>query len=457
MIVYFLPTFILQLVSISSCLYLTLEIRPTFKRIVLHMLIVIIPALYLYSNWLTWGGVLYLLISLMALFFFNKKTTRAFLDVSMLAISSIIALSLSEIFLFSFFIKRDSTSLSVSSIIYLIFFMILVCLYKLFIEKVWKTVFMTIVSRLILTIIATVTVGVLYINLFIAARQNLFSPAMFNLIIEATYFILMFVLSLLLTRIVKKENRLKQKEIEHQQLLDYMESLERINDDMQKFRHDYQNILLTMQGYISHNDLPGLQTYFNERIVKVEEQTLRSNYLYNQLDKLELIELKGLIATKILIADEYNIEMNIEVPELIQKIEIDVIDLTRVIGILLDNAIEGSIEVEHPKLNLALIKKSDHSVLIILENLVRKELLDINRVFERNYSTKSGHRGTGLATVREILSDYPNVTMNTRIERSFFIHELSIYPLEYVHSSVQNDQYLIMTDLKKGGRGGVLS
>ena len=457
MIVYFLPTFILQLVSISGCLYLTLEIRPTFKRIFLHILIVIIPALYLYSNWLNWGGVLYLLISLMALFFFYKKTTRTFLDVSMLAISSIIALSLSEIFLFSFFIKRDRTSLSVSSIIYLICFMILVCLYKLFIEKVWKTVFITIVSRLVLTIIATVTVAVLYINLFIAARQNLFTPAMFNLIIEAIYFIMMFVLSLLLTRIVKKENRLKQKEIEHQQLLDYMDSLERINDDMQKFRHDYQNILLTMQGYISHNDLPGLQTYFNERIVKVEEQTLRSNYLYNQLDKLELIELKGLIATKILIADEYNIEMNIEVPELIQKIEIDVIDLTRVIGILIDNAIEASIEVENPKLNVALIRESDGSALIILENLVRKELLDINQVFERNYSTKSGHRGTGLATVREILANHPNVTMNTRIERSFFIHEITIHRLNQIQPTILAKQYTPINDLRRDEQEGVFS
>lgn len=39
----------------------------------------------------------------------------------------------------------------------------------------------------------------------------------------------MLVLSFLLTRAVKKENLYIQKELEHQQLLDYMESLERIN------------------------------------------------------------------------------------------------------------------------------------------------------------------------------------------------------------------------------------
>ncbi|WP_344909863.1 sensor histidine kinase [Amphibacillus indicireducens] len=457
MIVYSLPVFILQLFSISGSLFITLEIRPTFKKIIVQFVLVIIPAIYLYKYWSSPFGILYLLLSSAILFYRFTRNVRAILDVTVLGIAAIVALNLAEISLFSFFIKINPSSILVSTVIFLLFFAIFICLYKLFIEKVWKPIFITIVSRLILTAISIVTVGVLYINLFISVSKNLYSFVLFNLIIEAIYFLMMLLLSLILIRTVKKENRLRQKEIEHQQLLDYMESLERINDNMQKFRHDYQNILLTMKGYINHNDLPGLQTYFNERIVKVEEQTLRSNYLYNQLDKLELIELKGLIATKILIADEYNIEMNIEVPELIQKIEIDVIDLTRVIGILLDNAIEASIEVEHPKLNLALIKKSDHSVLIILENLVRKELLDINRVFERNYSTKSNHRGTGLATVREILANHPNVTMNTRIERSFFIHELSIYPLEYVHPSVQNDQYLIMTDFKKGGRGGVLS
>src|SRR5690625_305366 len=368
MVVYFLPSFVLQIVSVSCCLYLTLEIRPTFKRILSHMIIVIIPVIYLYSNcsslvavvyciilflfffyfdsiWSSHFALLYLIIFLIFFFFINRKDSRSFLDVSILTIASMVALNLAELFLFSFFIKLDRTSLSVSTVVYFIFFSILVCLYKLFIRKIWRTFFTTIVTRFILIITAIVTVGVLFVNLFIIVKQNYIPIVLFNIIIEAIFFTIIFVMSLLLFRIVKKENRLKQKEAEHQHLADYMESLERINQDMQKFRHDYQNILITMQGYIDTNDIHGLKTYFNDRIVKVEEQTLRNNYLYNQLDKLQLIELKGLIATKILLANEYHIELNIEVPEVIWKIDMDMLDLTRMIGILLDNAIEASMEI----------------------------------------------------------------------------------------------------------------
>src|SRR5690625_7067948 len=122
MVVYFLPSFVLQIVSVSCCLYLTLEIRPTFKRILSHMIIVIIPVIYLYSNWSSQVAVVYLIISLMVFFFINKKDSRAFLDVSILTIDSLVALNLAVLFLFSFFIKLVSLNLSVSSFVCLLFF-----------------------------------------------------------------------------------------------------------------------------------------------------------------------------------------------------------------------------------------------------------------------------------------------------------------------------------------------
>src|SRR5690625_554682 len=167
MVVYFLPSFVLQIVSVSCCLYLTLEIRPTFKRILSHMIIVIIPVIYLYSNWSSQVAVVYLIISLMVFFFINKKDSRAFLDVSILTIASMVALNLAELFLFSFFIKLDRTSLSVSTVVYFIFFSILVILYKLFIRKILRTFFTTIVTRFILIITSILTLLELVFYIFI--------------------------------------------------------------------------------------------------------------------------------------------------------------------------------------------------------------------------------------------------------------------------------------------------
>ncbi|MBU5595012.1 GHKL domain-containing protein [Amphibacillus sp. MSJ-3] len=381
------------------------------------------------------------------MFYLFTRSSRIFLDVPMVAIAGIIADNLSQVLLFSFFVKLDKLTLSINMILFLLFFAIFICLYQLFIEKVWHTFFIPLVSQLIIITTACLTVGVLYINLFISVSQNLYTLAMFNLIIEAVYFVLMFILSMVLLRNVKRENRLRQKATEHKQLHEYMESLERVNKDMQKFRHDYQNILLTMQGYIDHNDFQGLKSYFSERIVKVEERALKSNYQFTQLEKLELIELKGLFANKILLAEELGIMINMEVPDPIETIAMDIIDLTRIIGILVDNAIEASARLDKGELNIAIIKKQASSVLIVIENRVEPESFDINRIFELHYTTKDNHQGLGLKTVRQTLTNYPNVTMNTRIERDFFIQEIDIYPNKSTSPQFKENKYIPLSEL----------
>ena len=45
--------------------------------------------------------------------------------------------------------------------------------------------------------------------------------------------------------------------------------------------------------------------------------------------------IKGLVTTKILQAQEKNIPISIEVPELIDRIEMNTVDLSRIIGIIM--------------------------------------------------------------------------------------------------------------------------
>jgi two-component system sensor histidine kinase AgrC len=408
--------------------------RPTIKKVVIGIFIIIAPSILCYLFIFKWLGWLYFFISLAGIIYAYTKERRIFLDVPILAIASSISENLSQVIRFTIFIEQDLPVVLVTAGLFLLFFTFFTYLYRLFIKKVWHRIFMPVISQFILITIACMTVGILYINLFMSLNENLYYLAMFNLMIEVVYFLLMFVLSVILLRNVKKENMLKQKETEQQQLHHYMESLEQINKDMQRFRHDYKNILTTMQGYLNENNVEGLKTYFNDHIVKVEERTFKSNYLFNQLDQLKLVELKGLLATKILMAEELDIAINIEVPDVIEAIDINIIDLTRIIGIIIDNAIEASTEIEERQLNMALLKRKDDSVLIIVENRANTNAINMNHIFEADYSTKDAHSGMGLTTVRKILNDYSNITMNTRIENDFFIHELDIHASDSPHS-----------------------
>ncbi|SDZ68257.1 two-component system, AgrA family, sensor histidine kinase AgrC [Evansella caseinilytica] len=403
-----------------------MNIRPGFKHAAVIIGLIGIPTVSFYFLITEWAGLVYLFVSAACVFYSYTKTPRVLLDLFMLAIAGIISKSLIQSFRFSIFSAETPVVIWASIGLYLLCFAFAVWLYCIFIKKIWNSILIPVAGQLLIITIACITVTVLYMNLFISLSNNLYSLAMFNLVIEIIYFILMFILSVILLRNNKKENLLKQKEAEQEQLFQYMQALEQINKDMQSFRHDYQNILLTMQGYITQNDMEGLKTYFNDHIVKVEERVLQNNYVLNQLENIKLVELKGLLSTKVLLGGEANIHFNIEVPDKILAVDMNILDLTRMLGILVDNAVEAAIDSEDRQLNLALLQKTDGSMLIVVENRIGMESLNIEQLFTAGYSTKGKDRGTGLATVRKIVNQYSNITMNTSSENGIFVHEIEI-------------------------------
>ncbi len=351
---------------------------------------------------------------------------RVLLDLCVVIISGIFADHIAQYAVISIFLQDNFISSIAHSLLFLSIFILFIYGYDSFLRKIKTTIVIPTFVQPIIVIIASITVIVLYLNIFIPKNDHEIELIKFNLFIQLCYFLLIVILFSLLLYSLKKENKLKRKAIEQEQFSQYMKALEQVNKDMQRFRHDYNNILLTMRGYINSDDLAGLKIYFENYIVKTEQETLQKNYLLSQLENIKLIELKGLLATKVLFADDIGIPINIEIPDSIKHISMNIVDVTRVIGILLDNAIEACREVPNPKISFALLKEWDGSILLIIENYVGMKQLNIHQLFEEDYSTKGEGRGMGLTTVRDILNNYSNITINTSIENYFFIHHIEI-------------------------------
>ena len=81
--------------------------------------------------------------------------------------------------------------------------------------------------------------------------------------------------------------------------------------------------------------MPGLKRYFNEQIVPLKDNMKTRSIKLNGIEKLKVREIKGLITTKILQAQEKKIPISIEVPDEIDKIDMNTIELSRITGILL--------------------------------------------------------------------------------------------------------------------------
>lgn len=313
-------------------------------------------------------------------------------------------------------------------LLFMAFYLILFLMFNFFVHRIKKYnqyISLPFMSKVIVSLLSCITVIVLYLNIFIPTTYEEMRLTKINLIIQLGYFVIMFILSLLLINNIKEENKLKYRQVQQSQHNEYITSLEAVNRDMQKFRHDYLNILITMEGYIAKGDMEELKAYFNNKIVKVEHDTLMKNLLMKNISHLEIIELKGLLLTKLLLAIEKNINVQIEIPEKIQSIPIDIIDFSRILGILIDNAIEASEESDNAMMNLAILQTSQKTLLFVIENSFSGEV-DISQIYRNNFSTKGGNRGFGLKNVLEIVNHYPNVLLNTRIENRTFIQEIEL-------------------------------
>lgn len=222
-----------------------------------------------------------------------------------------------------------------------------------------------------------------------------------------------------------REMRYKQSLEEIETYYEYTLQIESINNEMRKFRHDYVNILTTMSEYIRENDMDGLKTYFNDNIVPMKDNLQMNSIKINGTDNLKVRAIKGLVTTKILQAQEKNIPISIEVPELIDHIKMNTVDLSRIIGIIIDNAIEASEELEDALIRIAFINV-ETSVMFIVMNKCKENMPKIHELFQDSFSTKGDNRGLGLTTLKDITDTTENVLLDTTIENGYFVQKVEI-------------------------------
>lgn len=196
---------------------------------------------------------------------------------------------------------------------------------------------------------------------------------------------------------------------------------------MRKFKHDYINILSTLVAYINHKDMDGLETYFNEQIVPLKASLDHQLIQLNGLEKCHIIPLKGLVTTKIIDTQNAGIPLTIEVSDDIydEDINIDIIKLSRAVGIIWDNAIEASKDIDDPRINAGIIK-NDNSILFIVANKCDDDIPSIHELYEPGFSTKGDNqRHRFIKLERNIIVIFKYV-LDTSIHNGLFIQKIEI-------------------------------
>ncbi|MDP4145189.1 MAG: GHKL domain-containing protein [Bacillota bacterium] len=287
------------------------------------------------------------------------------------------------------------------------------------IELKWNFGVLIIIS-LILTLI------IFYTNIILGNKSGSTDEIIkVNGILFFAYFVLLMIIMYILIRSVTKEIEFKHKQNQFENLQEYTSNLEKLYSDMRAFRHDYINILSSMIGYIESNDMEGLKQHFNEKIMPLGKGMESNNFKIGLLKNIKISEIKGIFSSKLIRAQELGIDTYIDIMEPIEKISIDIIDLSRIVGILLDNAIEAAEKCDKPSMQVAIISK-EKSVLIAIINNFNDNIPSVYKVYEKGFSTKGENRGLGLSNLKEVIGVYDNISLDTIIENNEFKQLLEI-------------------------------
>ena len=239
------------------------------------------------------------------------------------------------------------------------------------------------------------------------------------------YLLVMLFLLLAMRRSYQEQIQTEIKQKALQDLQDYTRNLESMYNGLRSFKHDYVNILLSLSGYIDDCNMDGLKEFFENKIFPTKNLITQGDYKLNQLSNIGVLEIKSLLSAKMIYAHELGIDVTIDLPDKVESFLIDTVDLARILGIFLDNAIEAALETQQPQIGLNIIQHKN-GVSIMISNSFQGRGVLLHQCNQKGFSTKAGHQGIGLCNAKKIISSYDNVLLETTMQGGCFIQHMEL-------------------------------
>ena len=279
----------------------------------------------------------------------------------------------------------------------------------------------------LLSIIIFILIFYNYLSIYSLLGKDNIALYYLTIITISVFFILFSSITYNLVKNTKIKSEVKSENQKLEQQKKYILALEKNNNEIRKFKHDFNNIILGLDGYINNDDFnkEKLKKYFNSTIMTFNNNIELNDIVIAKLNSIKVSSLKSLITNKVLVAQNNNIDVDINVEGEITDFYTDEMQLSRILGILLDNAIEASLELTDDKkieMNIIQIDKTTDIQISNTFNNTGTPVADFNK---EGFSTKGTNRGLGLSSAHEIANKL-NMLLNTEIDGNTFIQILTI-------------------------------
>ena len=222
-----------------------------------------------------------------------------------------------------------------------------------------------------------------------------------------------------------KTMKLEKAEEDLEQEKTYNKTLQILHDNIRAFKHDFANILSGIGGYVETDDMKGLKSYYKQLLQDCEQV---SNLESLSPELINSPSVYSVLANKYYRADSLGIKINLDSFIDFKNLNMGIYEFTRILGILMDNAIEAASECDNKLVNVIIRNDNkQHRQLLRIENTYKDKNIDLDKISEKGYSTKPNNTGLGLWEVDRIIKKHKNLARFTTKNNEFFIQQLEIY------------------------------
>ena len=265
------------------------------------------------------------------------------------------------------------------------------------------------------------------LNIFVyrLIDERLFLSAI-NVMLIVAMFSVAFVTMTVYSRSQQVLLEMEFKEKSLKDLTDHYHHLGSAYEEIRQYKHDHHQLLHSIMGFADDKAHDGLKNFLTEKLEYSKEVLDKLDESMDKLEYVHILELKGLLSVKFAQALSRGVKLNLDFTEPIDNIPINRMDLSRMVGIIVDNAIEEletcTFETKHLNFGI-LLEGSD--VLIVCTNSCGNPP-DVGQIFKKNFTTKEPGRGLGLYNLKEICKESGNALCTAYSEDDEFTVILTI-------------------------------
>ncbi|MCI8545594.1 MAG: GHKL domain-containing protein, partial [Bacilli bacterium] len=208
-----------------------------------------------------------------------------------------------------------------------------------------------------------------------------------------------------------------------------LSNLKEYEDILNQYRvsnHENKNQLLTIRNMVKNKE-----KNITDYIDKIVENQLKDNeHLMGQTTVIPEGGLRGLVYSKMLLMKEQNIDFDLSVDKAIRTVQLiglgdnTVLDICKIIGVFLDNAIEAVSSLNEKFIDLEMSIENKKLYISVSNNY--EGTIPMEEIENHGYTTKGEGHGYGLSLVKKLVDENPLLKNEKGVSSEEFMQRLIV-------------------------------